>query len=63
MVDVFSTHVWIWTIDHVKAILRREKRENSRGDEPTWGTLYAYMEMSQQNPLYNCYILIKMLKK
>jgi hypothetical protein len=31
-------------------------------DEPNQGTLYAYMEMSQQNPLYNYYKLIKRLK-
>jgi hypothetical protein len=37
-----------------EVILRgRRKRENNGGDEPNRGTLYAYMERSQQNPLYN----------
>jgi hypothetical protein len=26
---------------------RRGKRENNGGDETNWGTLYAYVEMSQ----------------
>jgi hypothetical protein len=37
------------------------KRENNRGNKPTRGTLH--MEMSQQTPLYNYYILIKRFKK
>jgi hypothetical protein len=39
----------------------RGKREKNR-DEPNWGTLYAYMEMSQRIPLYNYCILIETLK-
>jgi hypothetical protein len=37
------------TLKPVEIILRRrkEKRKNKRGDEPNWGTLYAYMKMSQ----------------
>jgi hypothetical protein len=46
----------------VEVILRRgrEKRENSGGDVPTQGILYTCLEMSQQKPIYNYYILIKM---
>jgi hypothetical protein len=36
--------------------------ENNGGDEPNWGMIHVYMEMSQRNPLYNHHILIKMLK-
>jgi hypothetical protein len=52
-------------LKHVKVILRREreKRENNGGDKPNWGTLYVYVGMSQRNPLYNYYMLIKMTKK
>jgi hypothetical protein len=32
-------------------------------DEPNWGVIHVYMETSQWNPLYNCYILIKMFEK
>jgi hypothetical protein len=37
------------TLKPVKVISRwgRGKRENGGGDELNWGTLYAYMEMSQ----------------
>jgi hypothetical protein len=37
------------TLKPVKIILRRRKgkRENNGGNEPNWGTLYAYMEMSE----------------
>jgi hypothetical protein len=35
------------TLKPAKVILRRGKRENNGGDEPNWGTFYAYMEMSQ----------------
>jgi hypothetical protein len=37
----------------VKVILRkgRKKRENNGGDEPKWGILYLYMEMSRRNLL------------
>jgi hypothetical protein len=37
------------TLKPIKVILRRGrgKRENNGGDEPNWGTLYIYMEMSQ----------------
>jgi hypothetical protein len=38
-------------------LLRRH--QNTGENEPNWVTLYAYMEMSQQTPLYNYYILIK----
>jgi hypothetical protein len=48
------------TLKPVKVILGRGKRENI---VPNWGTLYACMEMSQQNPLYNYYMPIKTLKK
>jgi hypothetical protein len=37
-------------------------REKDDADEPNQGTLKAYMEMSQWNPLYNYYMQIKMLK-
>jgi hypothetical protein len=49
------------TLKPVEVILRRgwEKRENNGGDEPNCGTIYVYMEMSQQTPLYNCCRLIK----
>jgi hypothetical protein len=36
-----------------------EKREFNGGDEPNYGTIHVYMEMSQWNPLYNYHILIK----
>jgi hypothetical protein len=41
----------------LKVIFRRGKRENTGGDEPNWGTLYAHMEVSQ----YIYYILVKTL--
>jgi hypothetical protein len=49
----------------VKVILRRGrgKREKNKGDEPNWGTLYAYVEMSQETPLYDYCKLIKTFKK
>jgi hypothetical protein len=49
MVDIFSTHAWIW---NTETILRRGrgKRENKGGNAPNWGTLYAYIEMSQRAP-------------
>jgi hypothetical protein len=51
------------TMKPVKVISkRRREREYNGGDEPNQGILYSHMEMSQQNPLYNYYILIKMLK-
>jgi hypothetical protein len=37
------------TLKSVEVILRRgwgRGRENNGGDEPNWGILYAYMEMS-----------------
>jgi hypothetical protein len=34
-------------------------RGNNGGDEPYWGALYICIEMSQQNPLYSYYTLIK----
>jgi hypothetical protein len=37
------------TLKLVKIMLRRGKRENNGGSDPNWGTLYACMEMSQQN--------------
>jgi hypothetical protein len=44
----------------VETILRRGGgRENNGGDESNLGTLCTYMEMSQQDPLYNYYVLIK----
>jgi hypothetical protein len=40
------------TLKPIEVTLRRwRKRENNGGDESNWGTLYTYMEMSQQNPL------------
>jgi hypothetical protein len=53
------------TLKSVKVILKGEggRGRNNGGDEPNQGTLYAFMEMSQQNPLYNYYILIKIFKK
>jgi hypothetical protein len=52
------------TLKPDKVILRRwrGKRENNEGDEPNQGTLYAYMEMSQQNSLYSYYMLMKTFK-
>jgi hypothetical protein len=41
------------TLKPIKAILRRE-RKNKGGS-----TLYTYMEMSQRNPVYSYYKLIK----
>jgi hypothetical protein len=29
-----------------------DRRENNGGDEPIWGIIFTYMEMSQRNPLY-----------
>jgi hypothetical protein len=46
------------TLKTLKVILRGE---NNVGVESNWGTLYAYMEMLQQNPLYRYYILIKIV--
>jgi hypothetical protein len=40
-----------------------QKREKKGGEEIKWGTLYKYMEMSQQKSLYNYYILRKAFKK
>jgi hypothetical protein len=39
------------TLRPISVILRRgwKKKENNGGDETNWGTLYTYMEMSQQN--------------
>jgi hypothetical protein len=34
------------TLKPVEVILRRWKRKNNREDEPNWGILYAYVEMS-----------------
>jgi uncharacterized membrane protein YgaE (UPF0421/DUF939 family) len=52
------------TLKTVKVIFRRVrgKRESNEDDEPNWGMLHACMEMSQQNPLYSYYTLIKMFK-
>jgi hypothetical protein len=47
------------TLKSVEAISRKAKRENKEEDEPNRGTLYEYMEMSQQRPLYSYRILIK----
>jgi hypothetical protein len=49
----------------LKAILRRRRRkkENDRGDGTNLGTLFACMEMSQTNSMYNYTILIKPFKK
>jgi hypothetical protein len=40
------------TLKPVDVTLRRGwgRRENNGGNEPNWSTLYAYMEMSRQNP-------------
>jgi hypothetical protein len=47
----------------VKVILRRGRvRKNNGGSESNLGTLPAYMEMSQQNSLYNYHMLMKTLK-
>jgi hypothetical protein len=40
-----------------------EEKENNEEAEPNQGMLYAYMEMTQRNPLYNYYILTKCYKK
>jgi hypothetical protein len=42
---------------------RGGKRVNSGGDETNQSNLSVYMQMSQQNPLYKYYILIKALKR
>jgi hypothetical protein len=49
MADVFLYVYEYGTLKPVEVILRRgkEKREKNEGDESNWGTLYAYMEMSQ----------------
>jgi hypothetical protein len=41
------------TLKPIKSILRRVrgKRENNGGDEPNLGTLYMYMQISQQNTM------------
>jgi hypothetical protein len=43
------------TLKSVEIILRsrRGKRESNVKDEPNQGTLYTYMEKSQQTNLYN----------
>jgi hypothetical protein len=48
----------------VEVILRRGrgKRKNNGGNKPNRGIIYVYMEISQQNPLYNYYVLIKNIK-
>jgi hypothetical protein len=38
-------------------------RENNGEDEPKQYTIYVYMEMSQQDPLYNYHILIHFFKQ
>jgi hypothetical protein len=43
--------------------VERRMRENNGGDEPNWDTLYACVELSQGNPLYGYYIVIKRLKE
>jgi hypothetical protein len=52
------------TLKSVTVILKRgsRMRENNGRDGPNWGTLHPYMDMPQQNPLYNYYTLIKRLK-
>jgi hypothetical protein len=49
----------------LKSFLRKggRNRENNGVDELNWGILYVYIEMSQQNALYNYHILIKMFLK
>jgi hypothetical protein len=37
------------------------KRENNVGDETIQGTIHVYIKMSQQKPLYNYHMLIKIL--
>jgi hypothetical protein len=39
------------------------KTEINGGDDPNWTSIYAYMEVSQQNPLYNYHIITKCLKE
>lgn len=53
------------TVKPVEVILRmgKGKKKNNGGDELNWGTLYEYIEKSQQSPLYKHYILIKCLKE
>jgi hypothetical protein len=63
VVNAESTLCEYGTLKPVQVILRRgRKRGRSRRDETNWDTLYVYMEMSQRNPMYNYYILIKLLK-
>jgi hypothetical protein len=63
-VDLLFTLVWIWNIETCQSHIQKGegKRDNNEGDEPNWGALYTYMKMSQWNPLYNYYTLIKILK-
>jgi hypothetical protein len=42
-----------WNLSKSFKLGGNSMRETDSGDEPNQGTLYAYMELSQQNPLYN----------
>jgi hypothetical protein len=57
----YFLHIYEYvTLKPTEAILRREreKRVKNGHNEPKQGTLYAYVEMSQQNILYKYYIPI-----
>jgi hypothetical protein len=57
MAHAFCIQYEYGTLNPVEVILRKGR------DKPNRGALYTHMEMSQQNLLYNYYILIKTLKK
>jgi hypothetical protein len=60
MAEVLSIHVEYGTLKPVQAILRKGGEEGEQWrDEANRGAWYAYMEMSQWDPQYNRYILIK----
>jgi hypothetical protein len=62
VVDVFSTCVNMehWNLSRSFLEMECRKRENNRGDESSQGTMYAYVEMSHQNP---CTTIIKIFFK
>jgi hypothetical protein len=49
------------TLKPVKDLKEKEleKREKKGGEEPNWGTIYLYLEMSQQNSLCKYHLLIE----
>jgi hypothetical protein len=53
--------LWTWNVESCPRHFKKGegKRDNNGRNEPNWGTLYTYMEMTQGNPLCNYPILIK----